>query len=58
MDPVKGGQATNVTLYTRAETASGIQGFIEKLITPPISRKIYNQELDLLAKYVAQPRMA
>ena len=52
MDPVNDGQATNVTLYTQAKTAPGLKGFIEKLITPPISRKIYNEELDLLAAYL------
>lgn len=53
VDPVNGGQATNVTLYTRARTSPGLKGFIEKLITPPISRKIYNEELDLVAQFVA-----
>ncbi|MCC6607791.1 MAG: SRPBCC family protein [Anaerolineae bacterium] len=52
IDPVNNGQASQVTLYTRARTAPGLRGFIEKLITPPISRKIYNEELDLLAAYV------
>lgn len=53
VDPVNGGQATKVTLYTRARTSPGLKGFIEKLITPPISRKIYNEELDLVAQFVA-----
>ena len=53
VDSVNGGQATNVTLYTRARTSPGLKGFIEKLITPPISRKIYNEELDLVAQFVA-----
>ena len=58
MEPVNGGQATNVTLYTRAKTAPGIQGFIEKLITPAMSRRIYNKELDLLTAYLqGQPAL-
>jgi hypothetical protein len=52
MDPVNDGQATHVTLYTRAKTAPGFRGFIEKLITPPISRKIYREELELLAAFL------
>lgn len=52
VDPVNEGQAAKVTLYTRAQTAPGLRGFIEKLITPPISRKIYNEELDLVAAFV------
>ncbi len=52
IDPVNNGQASEVTLHTRARIAPGLRGFIEKLITPPITRKIYNEELDLLASYV------
>ena len=52
VDPVNDGQASKVTLYTRAKTAPGFRGFIEKFITPPISRKIYNEELDLVAEFV------
>jgi len=52
VEPVNNGQASNVTLYTRARIAPGFKGFIEKLITPPISRKIYNEELDLVAGFV------
>ena len=52
VEPVKNGQAANVTLYTRAKTAPGLRGFIEKLITPPISRKIYNEELDLVTEFL------
>ncbi|MBK7893623.1 MAG: SRPBCC family protein [Anaerolineaceae bacterium] len=53
VDPVNNGQAANVTLHTRARTAPGLRGWLEKLITPPISRKIYNEELDLLEKHLA-----
>ena len=53
VEPVNNGQASNVTIYTRAQTAPGIRGFLEKLITPPISRKIYNEELDLVEKHLA-----
>lgn len=57
--PLDDGRASQVTLYTRARTAPGLRGFIEKLITPPITRKIYNEELDLVAAYVqAKPVLA
>lgn len=52
VDPVNGGQVSNVTIYTRAQTATGLRGFIEKLITPSISRKIYREELALVADFV------
>ncbi|WP_420629530.1 SRPBCC family protein [Candidatus Leptofilum sp.] len=58
VDPVNNGQASKVTLHTRARTAPGVRGFIEKLITPTISRKIYNEELNLVGKYVASGEMA
>ena len=58
VDPLNGGQEAKVTLHTRARTAPGVRGFIEKLITPPISRKIYNEELDLLEKFVAKTEVA
>ena len=58
VDPMNNGQSARVTLHTRARTAPGLRGFIEKLITPTISRKIYNEELDLVAKHVAATQMA
>lgn len=58
VDPANNGQAAKVTLHTRARTAPGFRGFIEKLITPAISRKIYNEELDLVAQFVASAQVA
>ncbi|MCA9956857.1 MAG: SRPBCC family protein [Anaerolineales bacterium] len=58
VDPVNNGEASRVTLHTRARTSAGLKGFIEKLITPPISRKIYNEELDLVEKYLTTVQVA
>ncbi|MCB8927684.1 MAG: SRPBCC family protein [Ardenticatenaceae bacterium] len=58
VDPVHNGEASRVTLYTRARTSAGLKGFIEKLITPPISRKIYNEELDLVEKHLTTVQVA
>jgi len=58
VDPVNNGEASRVTLYTRARTSAGLKGFIEKLITPPISRKIYNEELDLVEKHLTTVQVA
>ncbi len=52
VDPVNSGQAARVTIHTQARTAPGVRGFIEKLITPPISRKIFNEELDLVEAFL------
>jgi hypothetical protein len=54
VDPINGGQQSRVTIATDAKASPGIQGFFEKLITPPISRRIYNKELELLAAYVKE----
>ena len=58
VDPVNNGEASRVTLYTRARTSAGLKGFIEKLITPSISRKIYNEELDLVEKHLTTVQVA
>ena len=58
VDPVNNGEASRVKLYTRARTSAGLKGFIEKLITPPISRKIYNEELDLVEKHLTTVQVA
>ena len=58
VDPVNNGRAARVTLHTRARTAPGLKGFLEKLINPRVSRKIYNEELDLVEKHFAAAQAA
>lgn len=53
VDPLDDGARSRVTIATKARTASGIRGQLEKLITTPVSRRIYRQELQQLAQ-VAQ----
>jgi hypothetical protein len=57
IDPVNNGRAAKVTIHTRAKTAPGLQGFMEKLITPPISRGIYRKELDLVEEFVTRTKV-
>ena len=52
VEPRKDGQASQVTISTQARTSPGLRGLVEKLITPPISRKIYREELELVAQFV------
>lgn len=56
VDPVDGGSRTLVTLTTVYEPARGLAGWFENLMTPPFMRKIYRQELENLAVYLAQPQ--
>lgn len=57
VDPLDDGARSRVTIATEARTAPGLRGQLEKLITPPISRRIYRQELQQLAQ-VAQSQGA
>ncbi len=42
-----------VTIASDVQTPPGLRGFIERLLNPSITRRIYNQELSNLADYVA-----
>lgn len=50
-DPLDDGR-TRVTIATDARTAGGLRGFFERLMNPPITRRIYSKELELLEKAV------
>ena len=53
-DPVNNGTQTKVTIATRAQTSGGFKGWIEKMMNPPIARKIYRAELEKLAEVAKQ----
>jgi hypothetical protein len=40
---------SRVTIATTTRTNPGLKGWLEKLTTPPIARRIYREELDQLA---------
>jgi hypothetical protein len=46
IDPLEGGQKSRVTIATDWTPRSGIMGWIEKLSTPGIMRKLYTTELE------------
>jgi len=52
VEPLDGGTQSRVTIATDSRPSPGIQGKIEKLINPPITRRIYARELQQLADYV------
>lgn len=52
LDPINDGQQTRVSIATDTIASPGFTGFMEKLVNPPISRRIYKKELQQLADYV------
>lgn len=52
VEPVDGGGQSRVTIATEARTSPGLRGWLEKLITPAITRRIYKEELASLAQHV------
>jgi hypothetical protein len=52
VDPLDGGTKSRVTIATDMKASPGFKGFLEKLITPRITRSIYKKELRQLADYV------
>lgn len=53
------GDGCFLTIRTTMNFADGLGGFLEKLTTPMISRRIYRQELKNVAEYVQKlPQMA
>lgn len=48
-DPLDDGR-TRVTIATEARTTAGLRGFLERLMNPSITRRIYHEELALLEK--------
>lgn len=54
VEPIHGGQHARVTIATDARASPGLMGVMEKLMNPPLTRRIYKQELQQLAEYVRQ----
>ncbi len=45
VEPVGDGRQSRLTIATDARLAAGISGIMERLINPPIMRRIYRQEI-------------
>jgi hypothetical protein len=52
IEPLADGRQTRVTLDSKFNVSSGFAGSIERLITPPITRRIYKKELANVATYL------
>ncbi len=51
IDPVAGGRHARVTIETVSRASPGLRGRLEQLFNPPIIRRIYEKEFDLLASH-------
>lgn len=56
LEPLDGGAQTRVTITAEFPLSGGFKGFMERLMNPPIARRMFKQELENLAAYVAQQR--
>lgn len=56
VEPVSGGQQSRVTISSDTRLSAGFAGLMERLMNPPITRRIYRQELRQLADYLRQNR--
>ncbi|MCC6455833.1 MAG: SRPBCC family protein [Caldilineaceae bacterium] len=52
VEPVEDGRKSRVTIATDWRPKPGIRGWIEKLSTPGVMRKLYDAELKLVQEYV------
>ena len=53
VDPVENGTKSQVLISTTAKASAGLKGVVERMMNPPIMRRIYREELEQLAE-VAQ----
>ena len=56
--PAGDGRQANVRIATEWTPARGLGGWIERMITPPVMRRMYRTELGQLASYVERKRAA
>ena len=52
IDQLEGESGSMVTISTEINSSGGIKGFLEGLFVPLVLRRIYEEELDLLAGYL------
>ena len=53
MEPLNGGKQTEVTIRTKMAQKPGLRGLMERLVNPPIMRRIYQEELQNLSEYLS-----
>ncbi len=55
VDPHAGGTQSRLTIATDWTPKSGVIGWIEKMTTPGVMRKIYAEQLTLIQQYIKAP---
>ncbi len=55
-EPLTGGARSCVTIATDFTASPGVKGWVERMLQPPITRRIYKQELQNLAGYLNSKR--
>jgi hypothetical protein len=56
IEPLEGGEKSRVVIATDSRLSPGLRGIMEKLLNPPLMRRLYQQELRNLAEYVRSQR--
>jgi len=56
VDPLNDGARARVTIASDVRPSPGFRGLMERLMNPPIIRRIYRQELAQLADYVQRQK--
>jgi hypothetical protein len=54
VEPVNGGNQARVTISTQARTSPGLKGVVEKWMNPWVTRRIYQEELQQLARVASE----
>lgn len=52
LEPLDSGNQTRVTITAQFPPSPGFKGFMERLINPPLSRRMFRQELRNLEQYI------
>ncbi len=58
LEPLDEGRQTRVTIATATKASPGLVGVMERLTTPPVTGRIYRQELRNLAEYLRSKQAA
>ena len=52
VEPLAGGAKSKVTIATSSQVSRGLAGWVERLVNPAITRRIYREELKQLNAYL------
>lgn len=58
VDPLQNSEQCNVTITLKGKASPGIKGWLEKVLNPPIMRRMFKTELALIEAYMQQKQLA